>query len=125
MGIRQPTTPDEVDLFDPAVQEDWYPAYDVLREQGPAALKAQLSDTTPFVEQLFHRERDLEPLDTPERRAGLKVRLRKLAATIADPDLAQAYREDLLGRYEQLWPTASPVFTVGAAARERRRRIGA
>jgi DNA primase len=95
---------------------------DVLREQGPAALKAQLSDTTPFVEQLFHRERDLEPLDTPERRAGLKVRLRKLAASIADPDLAQAYREDLLGRYEQLWPTSRPVFTVGAAAREMSRR---
>jgi DNA primase len=91
---------------------------DVLREQGPAALKAQLTDTTPFVEQLFHRERDLEPLDTPERRAGLKVRLRKMAATIADPDLSQAYREDLLGRYEQLWPTSRPVFTVGAAARE-------
>ncbi|HYE44388.1 MAG TPA: DNA primase [Caulobacter sp.] len=95
---------------------------DVLREQGPAALRAQLTDTTPFVEQLFHRERDLEPLDTPERRAGLKVRLRKLAATIADPDLSQAYREDLLGRYEQLWPTANPVFTVGAAAREMSRR---
>ncbi len=95
---------------------------DVLREQGPAALKAQLTDTTPFVEQLFHRERDLEPLDTPERRAGLKVRLRKLAATIADGDLAQAYREDLLGRYEQLWPTSNPVFTVGAAAREMSRR---
>ncbi|PHY12784.1 DNA primase, partial [Caulobacter sp. B11] len=31
---------------------------DVLREQGPAALKAQLSQTTPFVEQLFVRERD-------------------------------------------------------------------
>lgn len=91
---------------------------DVLREQGPAALKAQLGDTTPFVDQLFHRERDLEPLDTPERRAGLKVRLRKLAASIADPDLSQAYREDLLGRYEQLWPTSRPVFTVGAAARE-------
>jgi len=91
---------------------------DVLREQGSAALKAQLGDTTPFVDQLFHRERDLEPLDTPERRAGLKVRLRKLAASIADPDLSQAYREDLLGRYEQLWPTSRPVFTVGAAARE-------
>ncbi|MFN3584531.1 DNA primase [Phenylobacterium sp.] len=91
---------------------------EVLREQGPAALKAQLEKTTPFAEALFIRERDLEPLDTPERRTSLKVRLRKLAATIADPDLAQAYKEDLLGRYEQLWPTREPVYTVGAAARE-------
>ena len=30
-----PRTPDDVDLFDPKTQEDWYPAYDVLREQAP------------------------------------------------------------------------------------------
>ena len=95
---------------------------EVLREHGPAALKAQLSRTTPFAEALFIRERDLEPLDTPERRTALKVRLRKLAAGIADADLAQAYKEDLLGRYEQLWPTRQPVYTVGAAAREMSRR---
>ena len=87
---------------------------DVLREQGPAALKAQLSDTTPFVEQLFHRERDLEPLDTPERIAGLKVRLRKLAATIADPDLSQAYREDLLGRFDEMRGVKASAFQKGS-----------
>ncbi len=91
---------------------------EVLREQGPAALKAQLAKTTPFAEALFIRERDLEPLDTPERKTALKTRLRKLAASIADSDLAQAYKEDLLGRFEQLWPTREPVYTVGAAARE-------
>jgi DNA primase len=91
---------------------------DVLREQGPAALKAQLARTTPFAEALFIRERDAEDLDTPERKASLKVRLRKLAATIADPDLAAAYKEDLLARFEALWPTRQPVYTVGAAGRE-------
>ncbi|HYG26884.1 MAG TPA: DNA primase [Caulobacteraceae bacterium] len=91
---------------------------DVLREQGPAALKAQLAKTTPFAEALFIRERDAEPLDTPERKTALKVRLRKLAASIGDPDLAAAYKEDLLARYESLWPTRQPVYTVGAAARE-------
>jgi DNA primase len=90
---------------------------EVLREQGPAALKAQLAKTTPFAEALFIRERDLEPYDTPERKTALKTRLRKLAASIADGDLAAAYKEDLLGRYEQLWPTREPVYTVGAAAR--------
>ncbi|MGZ6038111.1 MAG: DNA primase [Phenylobacterium sp.] len=95
---------------------------EVLREHGPAALKAQLLHTTPFAEALFIRERDAEPYDTPERKTALKARLRKLAATIADGDLAQAYKEDLLGRYEQLWPTREPVYTVGAAAREMSRR---
>ena len=91
---------------------------EVLREQGRAALRAQLARATPFAEALFIRERDAEPFDTPERKTALKSRLRKLAATIADPDLAQAYKEDLLGRFEQLWPTREPIYTVGAAARE-------
>ena len=92
---------------------------EVLREQGAAALKAQLANTQPFAEVLFGREfEDAQPLDTPERKTSLKARLRKLAATIADPDLAQAYKEDLLSRYEQLWPTREPIYTVGAAARE-------
>lgn len=75
---------------------------DVLREQGAAALKAQLSDTKPFVEALFERERDLEPFDTPEQRTNLKVRLRTLAATIADKDLAHAYKEELLDRLDEM-----------------------
>lgn len=81
---------------------------DVLREQGAAALKAQIAKTSPFVEVLFGRERDLEPLDTPERRAGLKNRLRSAASAIQDADLSQAYREDLLKRLDGLFgpPTA-------------------
>jgi DNA primase len=76
---------------------------DVLREQGPAALKAQLSQTIPFVEALFVRERDMEPLDTPERRSALKGRLRAAAGAIQDKDLGQAYRDDLLARLDALW----------------------
>ena len=86
---------------------------EVLRELGPAALRAQLGETTPFVEALFTREKDLETLDTPERRAGLKSRLRNAAALIADKDLQQAYREDLLRRFDEAFaraPQASPAF---------------
>ncbi|HVN01387.1 MAG TPA: DNA primase [Caulobacteraceae bacterium] len=78
---------------------------DVLREHGAAALKARLADTTAFVDLLFARERDAEPLDTPERRAGLRQRLRKAASAIADPDLAQAYRDELQRRLEALFPS--------------------
>ncbi|WP_374472577.1 DNA primase [Phenylobacterium sp.] len=76
---------------------------EVLREQGPQALKAQLSETTAFADALFIRERDLEPLDTPERRAGFKARLRQAAAAIADKDLQQAYRDALLEKYDALF----------------------
>jgi DNA primase len=91
---------------------------EVLREQGPAALKKQLAETTPFAEALFIRERDAAPLDTPEQRTDLKVRLRKLAATIADADLAGAYKEFLLARFEALFPkaTSSP-YDASAAGR--------
>ncbi|MEO6340745.1 MAG: DNA primase [Caulobacteraceae bacterium] len=97
---------------------------DVLREHGAAALKAQLGETKPFVQALFERERDLETLDTPERRAGLKVRLRKLAATIADPDLSQSYRQDLLSRFEGLWRLEMPAYTASDAGRALRGRRG-
>jgi len=76
---------------------------DVLRDQGAPALKAQLAQTQPFVEVLFNRERDLETLDTPERRAGLKARLRSAAGSIADKDLSGAYRDDLLARLDALF----------------------
>jgi DNA primase len=81
---------------------------EVLREQGAPALKVRLADTAAFVDLLFVRERDAEPLDTPERRAGLRQRLRKAAASIGDPDLAQAYRDELQRRYDALFPAASP-----------------
>ena len=64
---------------------------EVLREQGAEALRTQLDRTEPFVARLFARERDAEPLGTPESHAGLKVRLRKRVRAIQDGDVAQAY----------------------------------
>ncbi|HET9159272.1 MAG TPA: DNA primase, partial [Caulobacteraceae bacterium] len=87
---------------------------DVLREQGPAALKAQLSETVPFVERLFVTERDKEALDTPERRAALKARLRHAAGQIGDKDLAAEYRDELMRRFDALFAresAAAPVRT--------------
>ena len=81
---------------------------DVLREQGAGVLRNQLAETRPFIEVLFGRERDLEPLDTPERKAGLKARLRTAASAIQDPDLSSAYRDDLLRRMDALFGRAAP-----------------
>jgi DNA primase len=90
----------------------------VLREAGAAALKTRLADTVAFAELLFVRERDAEPLDTPERRAGLKQRLRKAAAAIADADLKEAYRDELQRRFDALFPAAPP--TQGEGRRDGR-----
>jgi DNA primase len=91
---------------------------DILREQGPAALREQLLQTTTFVEALFLRERDAGSLETPEGRAGLKQRLRAAAKAIADSDLSVAYREDLLRRFDALSqsagrPTPAPGARMG------------
>jgi len=96
---------------------------DVLRDQGAAALKAQLAQTQPFVEVLFNRERELETLDTPERRAGLKARLRSAANSIADKDLSSAYRDDLLNRLDALFgrDTSPRPAARGPSARPWRR----
>ena len=92
-------------------------ADDVLREQGAAALREQMGAVTPFMQLLFEREREAEPLSTPESYAGLKVRLRKLAGAIADRDLAQMYREALLDRFEELRTLSRPAATLSGAGR--------
>ena len=88
---------------------------DVLRDQGAAALKAQLATTRPFVEVLFEQAQTVAgDLDTPERRTSLKAELRKLAASIADRDLSDAYKQDLLDRFRLL--TAPSQDAVRSAA---------
>lgn len=81
---------------------------DILREKGALALRQAMSATEPFVDLLFRKELEAEPLDTPERRAGLKARLRAAAALIKDRDLAEQYREELFARFEQLFPRVRP-----------------
>ncbi|MDV6332474.1 DNA primase [Asticcacaulis sp. 201] len=83
---------------------------DLLREKGALALREALKETKPFVEVLFAREAEAEPLDTPERKAGLKKRLRALAAQIEDKDLADSYRQDLLERFDVLVTPQRPAF---------------
>jgi DNA primase len=75
---------------------------DVLREQGAAALKAQLSQTRTFVEALFQREKKEADFETPEGRTSFKVRLRALAGLIADKELAQEYKSDFLDRWDEI-----------------------
>ena len=97
---------------------------EIYRAQGPAALKAQMVGAAPFVDHLFVRERDREVLDTPERRAGLKQRLRAAARTIADADLSAAYGDTLLARYGPLPGRAAgsaAAAPLGSAAGSRRR----
>ncbi|AYG96328.1 DNA primase [Brevundimonas naejangsanensis] len=76
---------------------------DMLREKGAAALREAMQQTVPFSKKLFEKECfDVGALDTPEKEASLLVRLRKAAATIADPDLSKTYKDYLVGAFYQL-----------------------
>ncbi|KCZ55378.1 hypothetical protein HY29_12645 [Hyphomonas beringensis] len=71
---------------------------DLIRERGPAAMGEALDGRIALSELLWQRERDAEPLDTPERQAGLEARLMSAAAQIKHPGVKAAYERDLKAR---------------------------
>jgi len=71
---------------------------DLIRERGPMAMGEALDGRIALSELLWLRERDAEPLDTPERQAGLEARLMQAAAQIKHPGVKAAYERDLRAR---------------------------
>jgi DNA primase len=74
---------------------------DLIRKQGVAAFERCAMAAEPLVERLWKHELTAEPLDTPERRAGLKQRLNALADTIADASVKAEYRADFRHRFDE------------------------
>ncbi|HEY6917408.1 MAG TPA: DNA primase, partial [Allosphingosinicella sp.] len=75
---------------------------DLIRARGRGAIEELLGAPESLVDRLWQHESNAEPLDTPERKAGLKRRLTDLAATIADPDVRDQYRGEFLSRFHDL-----------------------
>ena len=89
---------------------------DLIREQGPAAMGKALDGALPLVEVLWRRERDAEPVDTPERQAGLEQRLMQAASTIQNGAVKGAYERELKGRMrDYLWTLRSAKRGGGSA----------
>jgi DNA primase len=67
---------------------------DLIRGGGAAAMREVLDAAQPMVRLLWDRERQaLEPLDSPERRAALRKRLRAAIQRLQDRDLRTYYAE--------------------------------
>ncbi|HYG31032.1 MAG TPA: DNA primase [Allosphingosinicella sp.] len=87
---------------------------DLVRASGRPGVDALLRETEPLVERLWRHEVDAEPLATPEQKAGLRRRLLDHASAIADPDVRDQYRAELLRRFSDLtrpqrpWTPGSP-----------------
>jgi DNA primase len=78
---------------------------DVIRTRGPQAMRDMLLNARPLVDLLWSREVEAEPLDTPERRAGLEARLMAAAAAIQHPGVRKAYERELRDRlFQQFRP---------------------
>ncbi len=71
---------------------------DVIRRHGAEAMVAMLESARPLVEMLWVRELEADPLDTPERRAGLEDRLMKAVERIEHPGVKKAYERELRDR---------------------------
>jgi DNA primase len=75
---------------------------DLIRSGGREAIEALFQAPEPLVDRLWAHEAAAEPTATPEQKAALRKRLVEHAATIADRDVAEGYKHDLLGRYFEL-----------------------
>ena len=72
---------------------------DLLKESGRKAMDDLLGSPASLLETLWQFERDAQPLDSPEAKAGLKARLLAHVDTIADQDIRALYRRELLDRF--------------------------
>ncbi len=88
---------------------------DLARTGGGPAVAGVLADAKPLVEVLWAREAEAAPLDTPERRAGLKHRLGELSRQIGDETLRRFYQQELYGRLDALM--GGPRRAAAATAR--------
>jgi len=75
---------------------------DLARTGGKAAVEALLATAQPLERFLFDAEAGAAPLDTPERRAAFKARLKALAGEIGDPDIRRDYLSTWMARSDAL-----------------------
>lgn len=76
---------------------------ELLRSSGAEAVAAAVGRPHSFVDVLFQREAEREPLDTPERRADLEKRLRDCVGQIKDEVVRKHYREAMDERIRSLF----------------------
>ncbi|WP_379921520.1 DNA primase [Erythrobacter sp. R86502] len=97
---------------------------DLIKSQGKGAIEQLLAQPASLIETLWTVERDAQPLDTPEAKAGLKARLMAHVETIADPDIKSLYRREIGDRFSAFaYPPresrapARPSFQPGQASK--------
>lgn len=72
---------------------------DVIRQGGLESFTALISSPRALVDVIWEAELTVQPVDTPEQRAGFYTRLGQRVSTIRNPIVGQAYGDDILARY--------------------------
>jgi DNA primase len=85
----------------------------LIKDQGVGAMRDVLERAKPLIDVLWQIELERQPVDTPERRAGFKARLRERLAEIADPDVRGFYKEEFDLRVRALWSPGRDGRTAG------------
>ena len=83
---------------------------DLVKRDGAAAMQRLLDGAQSLIETLWTYERDLQPLTTPEDKAGLKARLMAHVETISDGDIKALYRRELTERFSAFAFPPRPPF---------------
>lgn len=76
---------------------------DLLGQSGREGFEAVMARSRPLADVLFAREWDAGDWSTPERRAGLELRIRKLTAQITDDSVRAHYERDMRDRLFKAW----------------------
>jgi DNA primase len=85
----------------------WMPAGEdpdsLIKAQGPAAMRQILDQAEPLVTVFWRMTMADRPLDTPERRSGFKRDILTEVGRITDKSIQDAYRQDMLERFDGLF----------------------
>ena len=73
----------------------------LVRARGAVAMRRVLDGALPMVELLWQQATRGRRFETPERRAGLRRHLRQSVGRIRDPEVREAYWDEMEGRFEE------------------------
>jgi DNA primase len=76
---------------------------DLIRARGPGAMREAIDTAEPLVKLLWRRETEGQTFDTPERRAGLDVRLRTAVGLIKNQSLQRHYGDAIAAMRRELF----------------------
>lgn len=89
---------------------------EILRDEGPQALRSALSAARPLMDMLWSMALEGRDLTTPERRAALEAHLEDMARGIEDRTVQQYYRQAFRDRLRDLFRPQRPAYGGKPAA---------